>query len=67
MIHRAVSVAIVPLTAIPFAAGALNPLLDGIFIGLLIIHSYMGFQYADRYTPNASTEDTNESPQELHY
>jgi len=45
-VHRAVSIAIIPLTAMPFAAGSLNPLLDGTFIGLLIIHSYMGFQYA---------------------
>lgn len=29
----------------PFAVGALNPLLDGALIGLIMIHTYIGFQY----------------------
>ncbi|KAK6430599.1 membrane anchor subunit of succinate dehydrogenase, Sdh4 [Oleoguttula sp. CCFEE 5521] len=41
--ERGVSIALVPLTVIPFAAGSLSPLLDGGLIGLLILHSYMGF------------------------
>lgn len=30
----------------PFAVGSLNPVLDGTFIGLIIMHTYIGFQYA---------------------
>lgn len=29
----------------PFAVGSLNPILDGSLIGLIIIHTYIGFQY----------------------
>lgn len=29
----------------PFAVGSLNPVLDGTLIGLIIIHTYIGFQY----------------------
>ena len=43
---RAVSAALVPITILPFAAGSLNPLLDGTLIGLTLIHTYIGFQYA---------------------
>ena len=43
--NRLVSVALIPVTIAPFAAGALNPLLDGTLIGLTLIHSYIGFQY----------------------
>lgn len=43
---RAVSAALVPITIVPFAAGSLNPLLDGTLIGLMLIHTYIGFQYA---------------------
>merc|ERR1712000_115409 len=35
---------LVPLTIAPFAAGSLNPTLDAIFCGTLLIHSHMGFQ-----------------------
>ncbi|KAM0720594.1 hypothetical protein Q7P37_004730 [Cladosporium fusiforme] len=42
--ERAVSIALVPLTAIPFAAGAALPMVDAGLISLLILHSYMGFQ-----------------------
>lgn len=41
---RAVSIAIVPLTVAPFAAGALSPLVDGLLIGTILIHSHIGFQ-----------------------
>ncbi|GAB7330069.1 hypothetical protein MBLNU13_g01748t1 [Cladosporium sp. NU13] len=42
--ERAVSVALVPLTAIPFAAGSALPLVDAGLISMLILHTYMGFQ-----------------------
>ncbi|KAL1591176.1 hypothetical protein WHR41_00102 [Cladosporium halotolerans] len=42
--ERAVSIALVPLTAIPFAAGAAVPMVDAGLISLLVLHSYMGFQ-----------------------
>ncbi|KAK5134682.1 hypothetical protein LTR08_006197 [Meristemomyces frigidus] len=42
--ERLVSAALVPMTVAPFAAGSLNPVLDGAFIGFIIIHSYIGFQ-----------------------
>jgi hypothetical protein len=41
---RAVSVALVPLTVIPFAAGSAIPLVDAGLISMLILHTYMGFQ-----------------------
>uniref|UniRef100_G4XX50 Succinate dehydrogenase [ubiquinone] cytochrome b small subunit n=1 Tax=Zymoseptoria tritici TaxID=1047171 RepID=G4XX50_ZYMTR len=44
--ERLVSAALIPLTIVPFAAGSLNPVLDGTFIGMIIIHSYIGFQSA---------------------
>lgn len=44
--NRAVSVAILPITIAPFAAGSLNPTLDGLFIGLILIHTHIGFEYA---------------------
>lgn len=43
--ERAVSAALIPLTVVPFAAGSMHPILDGGLIGLIIIHSYIGFQY----------------------
>ena len=43
--YRVVSAALLPITIAPFAAGSLSPILDGTFIGLLLIHSYVGFQY----------------------
>ncbi|KAF2716913.1 succinate dehydrogenase-like protein [Polychaeton citri CBS 116435] len=43
-IERVVSAALVPLTIAPFAAGALNPLMDGIFISAILLHSHIGFQ-----------------------
>lgn len=43
-LYRLVSAALVPITVAPFAAGSLSPLIDGTLIGLLIIHTYIGFQ-----------------------
>ncbi len=31
------------MTIAPFAAGSLNPMLDGALIGLVLIHSHLGF------------------------
>jgi hypothetical protein len=42
--ERLLSVALVPLTMAPFAAGSLNPMLDATFIFAIILHSHMGFQ-----------------------
>jgi len=42
---RLLSAALIPITIAPFAAGSLSPLIDGTFIGMIIIHSYIGFQY----------------------
>ena len=37
------SVALIPLTIAPFAAGSLNPVTDAILASVLIIHSHIGF------------------------
>ncbi|KAI9730391.1 MAG: membrane anchor subunit of succinate dehydrogenase, Sdh4 [Cirrosporium novae-zelandiae] len=42
--ERAVSAALVPLTIAPFAAGTLNPVMDAILCGTILIHSHIGFQ-----------------------
>ncbi|CAK3755874.1 mitochondrial succinate dehydrogenase subunit D [Lecanosticta acicola] len=42
--ERVISAALVPITIVPFAAGSLNPLLDGTLIGLMLLHTYIGFQ-----------------------
>ncbi|KAK1048615.1 membrane anchor subunit of succinate dehydrogenase, Sdh4 [Friedmanniomyces endolithicus] len=42
--ERLVSAALLPITIAPFAAGSLSPLLDGTFIGLIIVHTFIGFQ-----------------------
>ncbi|KXS97353.1 hypothetical protein AC578_10730 [Pseudocercospora eumusae] len=42
--ERLVSVGLIPVTIMPFAVGSLNPLLDGTLIGLIILHTYIGFQ-----------------------
>lgn len=43
---RLVSIGLIPMTIMPFAVGSLNPLLDGTLIGLIMLHTYIGFQYA---------------------
>ncbi|KAL9001019.1 MAG: hypothetical protein Q9169_000503 [Polycauliona sp. 2 TL-2023] len=42
--ERAMSVALIPLTIAPFAAGSLNPVTDALLCGGIIIHSHIGFQ-----------------------
>jgi len=55
MANRLVSAALLPITIAPFAAGSLSPLLDGTFIGLIIVHTYIGFQYVlDSTHPRAT-------------
>ena len=38
------AVGLIPLTVAPFAAGSLNPTLDAVLCGTLLVHSHMGFQ-----------------------
>lgn len=38
------SAALIPLTVAPFVGGALNPLMDSIFVAAILIHSHIGFQ-----------------------
>lgn len=38
------SASLVPLTLTPFAAGSLNPSMDAVLMGLIVIHSHLGFQ-----------------------
>ena len=45
MIARLISAGLIPLTITPFAAGSLNPIMDATLCALLLIHSYVGFQY----------------------
>ena len=42
--ERLISVGLIPLTIAPFAAGSLNPVMDGLFISTILIHSHIGFQ-----------------------
>jgi succinate dehydrogenase (ubiquinone) membrane anchor subunit len=44
--ERALSIGLVPLTIVPFAAGSVSPAIDAAFVFVLIVHSHMGFQYA---------------------
>lgn len=47
IVERGISVAIIPLTLIPFAAGSLNPITDAVFVSLMVLHSHLGFQYVE--------------------
>ncbi|KAI9047571.1 hypothetical protein LZ554_008285 [Drepanopeziza brunnea f. sp. 'monogermtubi'] len=42
--ERLVSVGLIPLTIAPFAAGSLNPTMDAILCGSILIHSHIGFE-----------------------
>jgi succinate dehydrogenase (ubiquinone) membrane anchor subunit len=42
--ERLISAGLIPLTIAPFAAGSLNPVMDGLFISTILIHSHIGFQ-----------------------
>ena len=39
-----ISIALIPLTVAPFAAGTLNPITDAVLCAMIIIHSHIGFQ-----------------------
>lgn len=41
--ERAISVGLVPLTIAPFAYGSLNPMLDAVLVGAILLHSHVGF------------------------
>lgn len=51
--ERILSVALVPLTIAPFAAGSISPLMDAALVFGLIVHSHAGFQYV----PNCDYPD----------
>ncbi|ROW07863.1 hypothetical protein VMCG_03481 [Cytospora schulzeri] len=42
--ERGMAAALVPLSLAPFAAGSLNPAMDAILCGTVLIHSHMGVQ-----------------------
>jgi len=42
--ERLISAGLVPLTIAPFAAGSLNPAMDAILCGAILIHSHIGFE-----------------------
>lgn len=42
--ERLIAAGLVPLTIAPFAAGSLNPTLDAILCGTLLVHSHLGLQ-----------------------
>ena len=44
LLTRIVSAAILPMTVMPFATGVLNPMMDGLLIGLILVHSHIGFE-----------------------
>ncbi len=43
--ERLLSLALVPLTIAPFAAGSLHPVTDAVLGATMILHSHIGFQY----------------------
>lgn len=43
--ERLLSVALVPLTVAPFAAGSIHPITDAALGAALVLHSHIGFQY----------------------
>ncbi|PGH00640.1 hypothetical protein AJ79_08156 [Helicocarpus griseus UAMH5409] len=42
--ERVIAASLIPLTIAPFAGGSLNPVMDAVFCGTLIMHSHIGFQ-----------------------
>jgi succinate dehydrogenase (ubiquinone) membrane anchor subunit len=42
--ERLLAAGLVPLTIAPFAAGSLNPTLDAVLCGAILLHSHLGFQ-----------------------
>jgi succinate dehydrogenase (ubiquinone) membrane anchor subunit len=42
--ERLIAAGLVPLSVAPFAAGSLNPTMDAILCGTILLHSHIGFQ-----------------------
>ncbi|OJD18226.1 hypothetical protein AJ78_01726 [Emergomyces pasteurianus Ep9510] len=42
--ERAIAVTLIPLTIAPFAGGSLNPVMDAVLCGTILMHSHIGFQ-----------------------
>jgi succinate dehydrogenase (ubiquinone) membrane anchor subunit len=42
--ERLISAGLIPLTIAPFASGSLNPTMDAILCGAILIHSHIGFE-----------------------
>jgi succinate dehydrogenase (ubiquinone) membrane anchor subunit len=42
--ERLISASLIPLTIAPFAAGSLNPIMDAVLCGSILIHSHIGFE-----------------------
>jgi len=42
--ERLIAASLIPLTVAPFAAGSLNPTMDALLCGTILIHSHIGFQ-----------------------
>lgn len=42
--ERLISASLIPLTIAPFIGGSLNPVMDSILAGSLVLHSHIGFQ-----------------------
>ncbi|KAK2747726.1 membrane anchor subunit of succinate dehydrogenase, Sdh4 [Myotisia sp. PD_48] len=58
--ERLIAASLIPLTIAPFAAGSLNPVMDAVLCGTIVIHSHMGFQAAiTDYFPTYRVPKTN--------
>lgn len=42
--ERLLAASLVPLSIAPFASGSLNPTLDAVLCGTVLLHSHLGFQ-----------------------
>ncbi|KAK2762149.1 membrane anchor subunit of succinate dehydrogenase, Sdh4 [Arachnomyces sp. PD_36] len=42
--ERIICAALIPLTVAPFAGGSLNPIMDAVLCGTIVVHSHIGFQ-----------------------
>ena len=49
-LSRLMAISLIPLTAAPFAAGSLNPIMDAALAGAILLHSHVGFQYGTKGT-----------------
>ena len=61
MSFRLLSVALVPLTVAPFAAGTLNPITDALLCATILIHSHIGFQYVEGSLDDRTTINIDRS------